>query len=259
MKKIFLVLVLVFMCSRSWATDYCSAAALCWLFTEGGTNPTVDDSSANSNTGTLVNTSWAAMAAGADGYAPPVTWMAVADGASHSVTVPYHASILMSTGNFSGVVWYKQTGTGGTVFFDLGSYATRWLISFTSSTRITLQVSPGYGNWNAQSPIITINDNKWHALAFTATAGGAMFVYVDGVPGSQATGGAWNLWDMANPSSELVGATTNFTEAALKKTIWTATQVNEIMDFGLLGTWYHSLDSVLNDSVWNDTVFKLKQ
>lgn len=224
---------------HTFNTDYtadpnCVAA---YLFTEGS-GTTVDDASANSNTGNFKGTgepAWASMAGtNAPSYAP---YMADFDGVDDYIVVANHASINIAASNLAVVVWCNRDDTG--VTDHIVSKWDNFVVQIANTNDVRWAV---LGVTNLETTGDLFPSGSWYHIGTTYnTTSGLREIYVNGVSVASAKA------ESGQPTSDTgnlylgmyEGGGANFTlngklsETAIFSDTLTSTEINEIMDYGL--------------------------
>jgi hypothetical protein len=98
--------------------------------------------------------------------------------------------------------WMRSAGTAGggdfaAILMDRRSDFSGDVITQTDSGEIFVQARDSGGSVNAFSSTRTVNDDRWHHIAYVYDQAGATTLYIDGVQaGSQVTSRPWS-WDVA--------------------------------------------------------------
>lgn len=198
MKKIIILLFLVFCSTNVWATNYCTSsfsAVACWLFNEGS-GSTVADSSGNSHSGTFNTTTWQNANLPSRSY------------------IKNTASYAGSTGNVNGGTTTNLFPTNGTpwsmdVWVNLNSTVTGTQVrvmdksSGSQGPSVQINISGGTGTielaaaGGTQLVVITSTTmtlNAWHNIGISwdgSTTATNVHIYLDGVEcayGTQTNG-----------------------------------------------------------------------
>ncbi len=248
-KKFFLFLVLICWCGTAGAYNHCDDAVGCWLFDEGS-GTTVADSSPNTNTGNFVASgrpAWASIS-GTDAptYADymvtynPATGDYINCGADSSLDITGSISVCswISLNDWSTQqILAKDKNTGGRAYtFD---------ILGTISATHRFYINGGAGNDIILSSVyVTYGGIFRHIAATWNQSTKKMNIYVNGV--ADAT-------EVTTDSTSISTATANVTlgkreyvgnedyfrgdmsETGLFNTCSSSTEINDIMDNGLVG------------------------
>lgn len=250
MKKFILLIGLMLVCGRAGAT-YCSDAELCYLFAEG--SGTVADSSGNSRTGTLVNTTWETSKPTNKPSGNSVLGNADNEymySASRVMTAPSAMSAVLwgnvsnpQPGTFNGRMisernsggWFFGTGTNNILrFFWAGSTALSHISNtnaFTTNTWQHFAVTYDGSNTAANAKIY-VNARE---VTYATTTNGASL--------SNADAYRTYFYGDAYASAAESGVTANThvymnqTDVGIFSSTLTPTQISDIYDHGIDGTW----------------------
>jgi hypothetical protein len=266
-KKLLLLLVSICLLSNSaWATDYCASAVGCWLFREGGTSTTVEDSSPNTNTGnfrTAGDPAWSAMSGtSAPSYATyrvsftrGQSYIQITDSDSMSPSSAMTITQWINPDNVyaGGWAWLMLKWSDPSTEFH---YALR-----AGKLSLYLNTSSG-GATEAVYGATTLSTNVWQHTAVVWDGTNA-YAYINGV--QDGSTGSKSGTVTATTSNVALGAKNSLTtydgfsgymsESGRFNTALTSTDINAIYSLGLSPSASPSVGSILNDSVWNDTRF----
>jgi hypothetical protein len=227
--------------SRAWAVDYtqnanCTAA---WLFLEG-TGTTVNDSSANNYNGTFKGTgepAWASMSGtGAPTYA---SYLVNFDGSDDVISeiLP----LTFNTGT-STTFWVAVSDTGGHQgFMDWGANGEQGAYFHYNAGALSLYAIPSAWASGALGIVVSgVDDGRWTHIAFTFSGhAGNIIGYLNGVatsPVQYFTTGDFNLVDVGEyPTLGGTRFSGNLAETSFFSDVLTSTEINDIMDNGLVG------------------------
>jgi hypothetical protein len=161
-----------------------------WLLNEtSGT--TGDDLTANNNDLTFYNSPTLNVATGLTGIPVGITFDGTNDRLNTSVVATFD---IAASGNWSTEIWFKTSSASFSNFFawrdatGSGNGVTH-TVSLNNGTTgmVMLQTVDSAGNGLNISHTNSYNDNAWHQVVCTATSGGAIRLYVDGVDRANST------------------------------------------------------------------------
>ena len=257
MRKLLITICLLLVCSNGWAAkNYCydANAEGCWLFTEGS-GESVADSSPNSNTGTFKGAGEPAW----DTTDVPFAYAGVApNSVDFDTTDDYiNSGNDSSLNNLSAItiVAYMKPSTAGEG--DVGKIVDKagdsgfagWLFSTFSSNKISFIVTydSDVNELERTSAINSLTMDTWQHVAVTwdcSTTATNCHIYVNGVEVSyleSIDGGTTR----DNDSSNSLAIGNNFegtatfdgliTDVGIFSRVLTATEITEIMNYGLTG------------------------
>lgn len=242
MKKILLAIFLLLTLSNNcWAVNWCDDVntEACWIYSEGS-GATVDDSSANSNTATLVGDSyWSAISGtNAPSYA---TYMVTVDGVDDYLLVLNDASLVFGNDSFSFTGWALLVTTPGDSFpAIIGKGDTgvgEWMLR-NDGTNSSFYADAGD---ISSTESTSAKDNSWHHWGFVVNqTTGVGAVWFDGIEGTIDSSFSSNFTD----TTDLIlgnadGDTARFWDGSLSESFLIryaldSTDINDIMTNGLV-------------------------
>lgn len=261
LKKLLLLLILLnsFLIGKVWATDYCTGAAGCYLFTEGS-GTSVADSSSNANTGTFASSghpAWATMAGtGAPTYAPYMVDLA---GTTSDYISVNDDNTLDITNTLSICSWVNldaaQAGVNAQLIAkdDDGtskrSYGLLLFETMNSVSYVSMSIfKVGDSETRLDDTTDALDDyGTWHhvggAYNYVSDGGSTIDLYLDGVKiktMSTAKGPIQVTTSIVTLGMRIYsGAEAPFngkmSESAIFNAYYTATEFDDIMDNGLAG------------------------
>lgn len=244
MKKLALLIALLLIPCRSWATDYCADADLCYKFSEGS-GSTVADSSGNSRTGDFWEVSqWSSdVPTEKTGYS---TYFDSANDYVRNSTGVFDAPTTLSI-----VLWGKvsnpQPGSfAGRIFTERNSYGP---IFSTGTNNIIRFFWVGSGtNLNRVSQNNAITIDTWEHYSVTWDGSGAaanVTIYINATPlASYATTTNGTSLSNADGSTQFGREADSTTQVYMRQTDvgifssqLTSTDISAIYDSGIDGSW----------------------
>jgi len=237
LKKIILFILFLSFSGKVWATNYVEDANCqgAWLFKEG-TGTTVDDSSANSNTGNFASSGHPAWSSDVPKtYTPYSVDYTVAS--SDFINCGNNSSLNVTGTVLSLVTWAQKKnyqngivisrgkgGVGGYVFELYDDFAAMKMTKYGVIDIFILGVP---------------NDSNWHHYAGVWTSGNNN-LYVDGVAQTANTNTSNFISSTGNFIFGVGGWSEDYfnglqAETAMFSDTLTSTEVNDIMDNGLVG------------------------
>ena len=161
-----------------------------WLLNEtSGT--TGDDLTANNNDLTFYNSPTLNVATGLGGIPVGITFDGTNDRLNTSTVATFNRA---ASTNWSIEMWVKTNSATGAVFMtwrdSTGSNAgvtAALSINLNALGNIGLYTVDSAGNGLAISHTNSYNDNAWHQVVISATSGGALRLYIDGVDRANTT------------------------------------------------------------------------
>ena len=155
-----------------------------WLLNEtSGT--TGDDLTANNNDFTFYNSPTLGVATGLTGIPLGITFDGTNDRVNSAIASTFN---IAASGNWSAEMWFKTSSSAFSTFFswrDSGGSGdgVTTTISLNNGTTgmVMIQSVDSAGNGLNISHTNSYNNNAWHHVVASATSGGALRLYIDGV------------------------------------------------------------------------------
>jgi hypothetical protein len=253
-KKLLLILALVGWCGSVGATNYCTdvsnAPSGCYNI-ENGSGQTVTDQSSNGYDGAFLNSThptWSTSVPGSP-FIGTSTKSLLFDGASGYVVSSTLSNMFQATYNASGVAWIYPSGLGegnnGRIFSRYDESAVNFQLFLTGTNTLRFYRS-GSTALNVVTSNNKINLTQWNHVAFTwdgSVTATNVHIYVNGTETTYQTqtngntfGSFYKSGDFYIGNRQLDDGTFygNIDEASTFLSILTSTQINDIMDNGLI-------------------------
>jgi len=161
-----------------------------WLLNET-TGTTGEDSTVNNNDFTFYNSPTLGVSTGLAGIPLGITFDGTNDRVNSSVVSTFN---IAASGNWSAEMWFKTSSSAFSTFFSWrdnsgsGDGVTT-TISLNNGTTgmVMIQSVDSAGNGLNISHTNSYNNNAWHHVVASATSGGALRLYIDGVDRANST------------------------------------------------------------------------
>ena len=155
-----------------------------WLLNET-TGTSGDDLTANNNNFTFYNSPTLGVSTGLSGIPLGITFDGTNDRVNSAEVATFN---IAASGNWSAEMWFKTSSTAFSTFFSWrdssgsGNGVTT-TISLNNGTTgmVMIQSVDSAGNGLNISHTNSYNNNAWHHVVASATSGGALRLYIDGV------------------------------------------------------------------------------
>lgn len=161
-----------------------------WLLNET-TGTTGDDLTANNNNFTFYNSPTLGVSTGLSGIPTGITFDGTNDRVNSATVSTFN---IAASGNWSAEMWFKTSSSAFSTFFSWrdstgSSDGVTTTISLNNGTTgmVMIQSVDSAGNGLNISHTNSYNNNAWHHVVASATSGGALRLYIDGVDRANST------------------------------------------------------------------------